>query len=180
MKLAKIIFFVILVLSITIVLSACVYEDYNAKNHEAEVIDILESVIPEEFLGSVETNENPSYEIDSFSYVGMLRIPKLDAKYPVLKEESKEKKFTFSMYTVDNIDNQIILVANDDYGRLEGLKMLKEYDTIYFKNMRGLENQYTITSITNANEEINNFEENIVIKIKKYKSYLTIKGVIKQ
>lgn len=179
MKLAKKAFVIILVISIIIILFACIYEDYNAKEHEKRIINILEEVIPEEFLGSVEENENPSYEIDSFSYVGMLWIPKIEAKYPILKEENEEKKFTFSMYTVNNIDDKIILVANDDYGRMQGLKMLQEYDTIYFKNMRGLEEEYIVTSITNKNEQIDNLEENLVIKIKNYNSYLTIKGVLK-
>lgn len=180
MKLAKIAFVIILVISIIVILLTCIYEDYNAKEHEERIIDILEEVIPQEFLGSVETNENPSYEIDSFSYVGMLWIPKIDAKYPVLKEENEEKKFTFSMYTINNVDDKIILVANDDYGRIQGLKILKEYDTIYFKNMRGLKQEYIVTSITNKNEQIDNLEEDLVIKIKNYNSYLTIKGVLKK
>lgn len=179
MKLTKIIFTVILIISIVGVLITLIYEVCNAKKQEQIVANILDNVIPKEFLGVVETSENPAYEINSISYIGIISIPKLDIKYPVLKEENEKKKFTFSMYSLEEA-NKIVIIANNDYGRIDILKMLREYDSISFKNMRGFEKQYIITSVTTENEQVNNFDEDIIIKIKDYDSYLTIKGIIKQ
>lgn len=83
------------------------------------------------------------------------------------------------MYSLEEA-NKIVIIANNDYGRIDILKMLREYDSISFKNMRGFEKQYIITSVTTENEQVNNFDEDIIIKIKDYDSYLTIKGIIKQ
>lgn len=97
MKLTKIIFTVILIISIVGVLITLIYEVCNAKKQEQIVANILDNVIPKEFLGVVETSENPAYEINSISYIGIISIPKLDIKYPVLKEENEKEIYIFNV-----------------------------------------------------------------------------------
>lgn len=178
MKILKIILLIMLVISIIGMLTIIVLYIYNGKveqKKDNEVVTKLEELIPENSLEVIDDNGNSTLEIDSFSYIGILEIPSLNLKLPILKEENENRKFT--LYVYKNTLEKLMLSSNNDYGLKKYLINLKEYDEIYFKNVRGQTKKYILTSVTNQNEELDSFNEDIIIKLTKYNSCLVLKGI---
>lgn len=181
MKILKAILLIMLSASIIGILSIITFNIYNKKLEQKEdnkIVSKLEKLMPQNTLAVMENNENSILVVDSFSYIGILEIPSLDLKLPVLKEKAQNRKYT--LYAYKNSSEKLILLSDNDYGLKKYFIKLREYDEIYFKNVRGQKKKYILTSVTNQNEEIDNLTENIIIKLTKYNSYLVLKGITEE
>lgn len=182
MRVLKKILLVIVIFSICIIVFL-LFRNINMKkvqkDKDNEIISKMENLIPKESLGELEIGEGkPTLEIDSKSYVGMLNIDSLKLKFPV--QSIRDLSNDFALYLDDTTtDTKTVIVCEADYGRKKELMKLKEYDEISFITIRGNEYQYTITSITNIDEKIDDSEENLIIKIKDGNFCITIRGVLK-
>lgn len=182
MKIIKKILLIILIISIIIVCYLTYKNITKIKNQpkiNEKIIQELERLIPDEYLEPLgESDEMSTLEIESTSYIGIIDIPSLNLKIPISSSKSSENIFAPVVDDENSNSERMVLISNQDYGRIKELIKLKEYDEIIFKDVRGQKYKYLVSSVTNADEIEDGGNDNLILQLKNLTITVTVRGIL--
>lgn len=132
-----------------------IYTDKCAGNYSEDILKELESEIPElersSETGISENNEEQSNlqmsfkEIDNNQYIGIIHIPSLNVKLPVIKQWNYENlKSAPCLYSGNVTDNSMVIAGHNYSSHFGNLKQLSTGDEIYFIDVDGNLYSYTV------------------------------------
>ena len=144
-------------------LAVCnIHTDRNAGKYSEKVLQELEAELPElntatqfEEYDLSFNSEAESINIDSKSYIGIIHIPSLDLKLPVLSEWNYDNlKLAPCRYKGTVSDNSLIIAAHNYSSHFGKIKDLNQGNEIYFIDTNGTVHSYTVseTEIINGND----------------------------
>lgn len=128
-------------------------ESHRAATAAATVLPKLEQHIPEVDLTSdglkmpiQETQILPEMEIDGKSYVGILEIPALELRLPVVSFWSDENgKIAPCRYSGNILDKNLVICAHNYKSHFGLLPSLDIGDSVYFIDMAGAVYSYLVS-----------------------------------
>lgn len=141
-KILIVIGWTLLTIAATIVISDYI-EVYGAYRASEKVMGELEKAIEREIVTTKDI------EIADRKYVGVIEIPTLDIKLPVLEECTDiNLKISPCKYYGDVYKNENMVLAAHNYPKFFGnIKHLKKGDDIYFTALNGNEIEYKVDKI---------------------------------
>lgn len=149
------IFLVILILAAIIILCAIIYRfaEYNGNNKEA--IEVV-AQIEKEFENTLGTNKKIETEYKGYKVVGIIEIPKINIKYPILNktnDDAMQYAITkFSGGEVNSIGNFVVAGHNYLDGSMFGkVKQLEVGDEIKLTDLYNNTVTYEIFDIFSVN-----------------------------
>lgn len=124
------IFLVILTLSAIVVLGIIIFKQYEGKENSNQAIQVV-AQIEEEFNNIENTNKKIEMEYKGYKVVGIIEIPSINIKYPILNktnDNSMEYSITkFSGGEVNEIGNFVVAGHNylngTMFGKVDQLKI---------------------------------------------------------
>lgn len=133
------IFLVILTLSAIVVLGIIIFKQYEGKENSNQAIQVV-AQIEEEFNNIENTNKKIEMEYKGYKVVGIIEIPSINIKYPILNktnDNSMEYSITkFSGGEVNEIGNFVVAGHNYLNGTMFGkVDQLKIGDEIKLTNL---------------------------------------------
>ncbi|MGN1481857.1 sortase [Porcipelethomonas sp.] len=135
-----------------------IHTDKSAEDYSLKILEELEHQIPElenpfDEINSVDNQLVPDKDMklltaDGHNYIGILHIPSLDIKLPVMnKWDYDNLKLAPCRYS-GNINENSMIIAGHNYSSHFGkLKQLKENDDIYFIDANGNVYAYKVSEI---------------------------------
>lgn len=132
-----------------------IHTDRNAGDYAEKTLEEIESQMPElenpsetpEINGNqlIESELMDSAEIDGHSYVGIIHIPSLDIKLPVMSKWNYENlKLSPCLYSGSLKENSMIIAAHNYSSHFGKIKELKSDDEVYFIDMKGYVYAYKV------------------------------------
>ncbi len=133
------VFLVILTLSAIVVLGIIIFKQYEGKENSNQAIQVV-AQIEEEFNNIENTNKKIEMEYKGYKVVGIIEIPSINIKYPILNktnDNSMEYSITkFSGGEVNEIGNFVVAGHNYLNGTMFGkVDQLKIGDEIKLTNL---------------------------------------------
>ena len=133
------VFLVILTLSAIVVLGIIIFKQYEGKENSKQAIQVV-AQIEEEFNNIENTNKKIEMEYKGYKVVGIIEIPSINIKYPILNktnDNSMEYSITkFSGGEVNEIGNFVVAGHNYLNGTMFGkVDQLKIGDEIKLTNL---------------------------------------------
>lgn len=131
-----------------------IYSDKSAGNYSEKVLKSIEAEIPQlqtEYsnLNSdriIEERKIESIKIENNDYIGIIHIPSLNLKLPVMSEFSYENlKLSPCRYKGDINDNSIIIAAHNYSSHFGNIKDLTQGDKVYFIDVNGIVYSYKVS-----------------------------------
>ena len=124
------VFLVILTLSAIVVLGIIIFKQYEGKENSNQAIQVV-AQIEEEFNNIENTNKKIEMEYKGYKVVGIIEIPSINIKYPILNktnDNSMEYSITkFSGGEVNEIGNFVVAGHNylngTMFGKVDQLKI---------------------------------------------------------
>lgn len=124
------VFLVILTLSAIVVLGIIIFKQYEGKENSNQAIQVV-AQIEEEFNNIENTNKKIEIEYKGYKVVGIIEIPSINIKYPILNktnDNSMEYSITkFSGGEVNEIGNFVVAGHNylngTMFGKVDQLKI---------------------------------------------------------
>lgn len=124
------VFLVILTLSAIVVLGIIIFKQYEGKENSKQAIQVV-AQIEEEFNNIENTNKKIEMEYKGYKVVGIIEIPSINIKYPILNktnDNSMEYSITkFSGGEVNEIGNFVVAGHNylngTMFGKVDQLKI---------------------------------------------------------
>lgn len=132
-----------------------IYTDNAAEKKSHEILMILEEEISErsqdsEFsiINKEDTEEKESILINNDEYIGIIHIPAINIKLPVMKEWNYDNlKVSPCRYTGGVTTDDLIIAAHNYSAHFGQLKNLIYDDEIYFIDVNGKRYNYVVSSI---------------------------------
>lgn len=128
------------------------WDNHRAQTESNNILEELankKDKIDNEQKQSEENKKIPSIEIDNYNYIGIITIPKINLKLPVIDSFSYEKlKKAPCLYDGTIYDNNMIIAAHDYLSHFGKLKKLKNNDNIYFEDINGVVYKYSVIETT--------------------------------
>lgn len=143
---------ILMILGLVLVLAASSLIAYNIWD-EKRANDILTQVLDElDALEGGETSElemdMPILTLDSGTYIGVLEIPVLGLRLPVMKEWNYPKlKISPCRYSGSVYTNDMVVVAHNYRSHFGTLNQLQPADDIWFIDMNGNRFHYKVAEI---------------------------------
>lgn len=141
-----------------------IYADNSAEKKSHEILTILEEEINERLENnSISINANPtnndetsnkneSIVINDNEYIGIIYIPDINIKLPVMKQWNYDNlKISPCRYNGDVKYNDLIIAAHNYSSHFGQLKHLVCDDLVYFIDVNGKTHDYVIKSIEIVN-----------------------------
>lgn len=133
------VFLIILTLSAIVVLGIIIFKQYEGKENSNQAIQVV-AQIEEEFNNIENTNKKIEMEYKGYKVVGIIEIPSINIKYPILNktnDNSMEYSITkFSGGEVNEIGNFVVAGHNYLNGTMFGkVDQLKIGDEIKLTNL---------------------------------------------
>ncbi len=154
----------VLVASALSLASYNVYTDYDAKNKSYEVLQVIEEKIENEQVKNngivvdfesnhyVENTEMESVLIDGKRYIGVLDIPVLGLKLPIMEEWSYPNlKISPCRYKGSIKENNLVLAAHNYSSHFGNIKNLMSDDRVYFSDVNGVVYEFKVVNIEKLN-----------------------------
>lgn len=154
----------VLVASALSLASYNVYTDYDAEKKSTEVVQIIEEKIvdkiPEDNYVAldksnnyyVDNSEMDTIVIEEEEYIGILEIPVLDLKLPVMREWSYPNlKISPCCYTGNIKEDNLVIAAHNYSSHFGNIKHLLPDDTIYFVDVNGIVHEFFVLSSEKLN-----------------------------
>jgi sortase A len=142
-----------------------IYTDKSAGNYSEDVLQQLESEIPElekstEIINTEYTDlqidsKMDFKEIDNNEYIGIIHIPSLDVKLPVMSKWNYENlKSAPCRYDGNAADGSLIIAGHNYSSHFGNLKQLSSGDEVYFINVDGNVYSYSVaeTELLESND----------------------------
>lgn len=149
------VFLVILTLSAIVVLGIIIFKQYEGKENSKQAIQVV-AQIEEKFNNIENTNKKIEMEYKGYKVVGVIEIPSINIKYPVLNktnDNSMEYSITkFSGGEVNEIGNFVVAGHNYLNGTMFGkVDQLKIGDEIKLTDLYNNTLTYEIFDIYSTN-----------------------------
>lgn len=139
------------------------YEDAQAGAEAQVVVQDLEQKL-EQTVSKAESTETPSDSeemlspelpvvmLDGYDYIGVISIPAIDIKLPVMSDWSYPKlKISPCREFGSSRTDDLVIAAHNYENHFGRLKELSEGDTVIFTDMEGIVNTYSVKKIETLN-----------------------------
>lgn len=149
---------VIGIIIVAMAVSGIIYEQVtlgSERQKTTEAITLLEEILPNRTVGIMENRSNntmPSVEIYSRNYIGLLEVPKRNAKVPICAEWDKQKvAFVPCLLKGSVYDGSIIIGGADCEGQFDFLDEIEIDEQVLFTDVTGQEFSYKVVSVKHSN-----------------------------
>lgn len=131
-----------------------IHTDKNAGDYSRKVLRSIESDIPELQTTYDTLNSDPlidnslmeSVKIENNDYIGIIHIPSLNIKLPVMSEWNYDNlKLSPCRYKGDIKDNSMIIAAHNYSSHFGNIKDLTQGNEIYFIDINGIVYSYIVS-----------------------------------
>lgn len=143
-----------------------IYDDKSAGEYSQKILMELEAELPELNRADEIPNEYSIYEIpsdtqtenitiDNNDYIGIIDIPVLNIKLPVMAEWNYDNlKLSPCRYKGSVFDNSLIIAAHNYSSHFGSIKELNQGNEVYFIDVNGTVHSYTVyeTEIINGSD----------------------------
>ena len=130
------------------------YEDAHAGAEAQTVVQDLEEKVVEKTEAAAEstpeemTAELPSVFVDGYDYVGVLTIPALDLRLPVMQDWSYPKlKIAPCRQYGSSRTNDLVIAAHNSETHFGRIGTLAVGDEVRFTDMDGIDNYYSVQKV---------------------------------
>lgn len=146
---------IILVISAIILLGVIVYRYSQYQKNSQEAVTVAEK-IEEEFEQTLETNNKVEMEYKGYQVVGIIEIPKINIKYPILSETNEDSiQYSITKFAgedINSIGNFVVAGHNYLDGSMFGkVKQLEIGDEIKLTDLYNNTISYEIFDIYSVN-----------------------------
>lgn len=146
---------IILVISAIILLGVIVYRYSQYQKNSQEAVAVAEK-IEEEFEQTLETNNKVEMEYKGYQVVGIIEIPKINIKYPILSETNEDSiQYSITKFAgedINSIGNFVVAGHNYLDGSMFGkVKQLEIGDEIKLTDLYNNTISYEIFEIYSVN-----------------------------
>ena len=146
---------IILVISAIILLVVIVYRYSQYQKNSQEAVAVAEK-IEEEFEQTLETNNKVEMEYKGYQVVGIIEIPKINIKYPILSETNEDSiQYSITKFAgedINSIGNFVVAGHNYLDGSMFGkVKQLEIGDEIKLTDLYNNTISYEIFDIYSVN-----------------------------
>lgn len=146
---------IILVISAIILLGVIVYRYSQYQKNSQEAVAVAEK-IEEEFEQTLETNNKVEMEYKGYQVVGIIEIPKINIKYPILSETNEDSiQYSITKFAgedINSIGNFVVAGHNYLDGSMFGkVKQLEIGDKIKLTDLYNNTISYEIFDIYSVN-----------------------------
>ncbi len=146
---------IILVISAIILLGVIVYRYSQYQKNSQEAVAVAEK-IEEEFEQTLETNNKVEMEYKGYQVVGIIEIPKINIKYPILSETNEDSiQYSITKFAgedINSIGNFVVAGHNYLDGSMFGkVKQLEIGDEIKLTDLYNNTISYEIFDIYSVN-----------------------------
>lgn len=145
----------ILILAASILTVYNIWDEERADNVLTQVLDELDALDEFDPLGGGEASEPetdmPIRTLDSGTYIGVLEIPVLGLRLPVMQEWNYSKlKISPCRYTGSVYTNDMVVAAHNYSSHFGSLNRLQSGDDIWFMDMHGNRFHYKVAETENV------------------------------
>lgn len=162
---------IFIIIGLMAIISACGLVFYNiwdgnrAEKASAEIVDKLDTVIPEDRRMSNEPNIEkaptreeesqakertplmPTIDMDGYSYIGVLDIPDLGLHLPVMSEwDLSRLKVSPCHYSGSYYTDDLVILAHNYLRHFSRIKWIDIGAVIYFTNVEGVVYEYKVSN----------------------------------
>ena len=153
---------VLLIAAVVIYFSVNAIESAKARKQNEQILDRINTFIPEPHQGIVEEGRDnfmPVLSIDGTDYIGIITVPAYNTELPVASVwNEKNSKRLITRYFGTLQEGNLVLGADNAYGLFDFSKEITKDDRIFFTDMEGIIYSYVVEDVIHTR---NISEENL-------------------